>query len=166
MGDILSGLVKGLSGFMPQDDPDVKIFNAQTEVKETAEKMEKVFARLGKKVYEAGGSEAYPEVKAELDLLEANRKAAERRLQEAKDEKAGIERAKEEERLHREAEEAAHSCPNCGAYNPEGTNFCQECGTKLGAPAPTGKRFCQECGAELPAESRFCGSCGAKVPEV
>ena len=30
MGDILTGIVKGLSGFMLQDDPDVKIFNAQT----------------------------------------------------------------------------------------------------------------------------------------
>ncbi len=166
MGDILTGLVKGLSGFMPQDDPNVKIFNAQTEVKETVEKMEKVFARLGKQVYEAGGSEAYPEVTVELDRLAANRQAAERRLQEAKDEKAGIERAKEEERQRREAEEAAHSCPNCDAYSPEGTNFCQECGTKLGSPIPTGKRFCQECGAELPADSRFCDSCGAKAPEL
>ena len=33
MGDILTGIVKGLSGFMLQDDPDVKIFNAQTEMK-------------------------------------------------------------------------------------------------------------------------------------
>ena len=32
MGDILTGIVKGLSGFMLQDDPDVKIFNAQTEM--------------------------------------------------------------------------------------------------------------------------------------
>ncbi len=164
MGDLLTGLVKGLSGFMPQDDPDVRIFNAQTEVKETAAKMEKVYARLGRQVYEAGGSDAYPEVKTELDVLAANREAAERRLQEAKDEKAGIERAKEEERKRREAEEAAHSCPNCGAYNPEGTNFCQECGTKLEGATPA-KRFCQECGTELPAGSRFCGACGSRVPE-
>ena len=45
MGDILTGIVKGLSGFMPQDDPDVKIFNAQTEVKEFSEKEEKIYAR-------------------------------------------------------------------------------------------------------------------------
>ena len=33
MGDILTGIVKGLSGFMLQDDPDVKIFNAQSSRK-------------------------------------------------------------------------------------------------------------------------------------
>ena len=38
MGDILTGIVKGLSGFMLQDDPDVKIFNAQTEMKEFSER--------------------------------------------------------------------------------------------------------------------------------
>lgn len=165
MGDILTGLVKGLSGFMPQDDPDVKIFNAQTEVKELAEKVEKVYARLGKQVYESGGGEAYPEVKAELDLLTANREAADRRLQEAKEEKAARERAEAEERARQEAEEAAHACPNCGAYNSEGMNFCQECGIKLAAPVTANKRFCQECGVELPEGSRFCGSCGAKVTE-
>ena len=31
MGDILTGIVKGLSGFMLQDDPDGKLFNAQIE---------------------------------------------------------------------------------------------------------------------------------------
>ena len=41
MGDILTGIVKGLSGFMLQDDPDVKIFNAQTEMKEFSEGREK-----------------------------------------------------------------------------------------------------------------------------
>lgn len=46
MGDILTGIVKGLSGFMLQDDPDVKIFNAQTEMKEFSEREGKIYARL------------------------------------------------------------------------------------------------------------------------
>lgn len=165
MSDILTGIVKGLSGFMPQDDPDVKIFNAQTEIKELAEKIEKVYARLGRHVYESGGSESYSEVKAELDLLNANRQTAERRLQEAKEEKAARERAAAGEQARREAQEAALSCPNCGAYNPIGTNFCQECGTELSAPTVVSKRFCCDCGAEISEGSRFCGSCGAKVME-
>lgn len=45
MGDILTGIVKGLSGFMLQDDPDVKIFNAQTEMKEFSEREGKIYAR-------------------------------------------------------------------------------------------------------------------------
>ena len=44
MSNIIDGIVKGLSGFMPQDDPDVKIFNAQSELKELAGKEEKVYA--------------------------------------------------------------------------------------------------------------------------
>ena len=158
MGDILTGIVKGLSGFMPQDDPDVKIFNAQTEVKEFSEKEEKIYARLGRQVYETDGGENYPEIRAELDLLVANKQAAESRLQAARDEKAALERA--------EAEEQAHSCPNCGAYNPEGTNFCQECGTRLTQPvqqAPAAKRFCPNCGTEVVAGHRFCSGCGTKM---
>ena len=166
MGDILTGIVKGLSGFMTQDDPDVKIFNAQTEVKEFSEKEEKIYARLGRQVYETDGGENYPEIRAELDLLVANKQAAESRLQAARDEKAALERAEAEERARREAEEQAHSCPNCGAYNPEGTNFCQECGTRLTQPvqqAPAAKRFCPNCGTEVVAGHRFCSGCGTKM---
>ena len=166
MGDILTGIVKGLSGFMPQDDPDVKIFNAQTEVKEFSEKEEKIYARLGRQVYETDGGENYPEIRAELDLLVANKQAAESRLQAARDEKAALERAEAEERARREAEGQAHSCPNCGAYNPEGTNFCQECGTRLTQPvqqAPAAKRFCPNCGTEVVAGHRFCSGCGTKM---
>lgn len=166
MGDILTGIVKGLSGFMPQDDPDVKIFNAQTEMKEFSEREEKVYARLGRQVYETDGGENYPEIRAELDLLVANKQAAESRLQAARDEKAALERAEAEERARREAEEQAHSRPNCGAYNPEGTNFCQECGTRLTQPvqqAPAAKRFCPNCGTEVIAGHRFCSGCGTKM---
>lgn len=166
MGDILTGIVKGLSGFMPQDDPDVKIFNAQTDMKEFSEREEKVYARLGRQVYETDGGENYPEIRAELDLLVPNKQAAESRLQAACDEKAALERAEAEERARLEAEEQAHSCPNCGAYNPEGTNFCQECGTRLTQPvqqAPAAKRFCPNCGTEVIAGHRFCSGCGTKM---
>lgn len=151
---------------MPQDDPDVKIFNAQTEMKEFSEREEKIYARLGRQVYETDGGENYPEIRAELDLLAANKQAAESRLQAARDEKAALERAEAEERARREAEEQAHSCPNCGAYNPEGTNFCQECGTRLTQPvqqAPAAKRFCPNCGTEVVAGHRFCSGCGTKM---
>lgn len=49
---LLDGLVKGISGILPQDDPDVKILNAQTELKELADKEEKTFGRFGRQVYE------------------------------------------------------------------------------------------------------------------
>lgn len=165
MGDIWTGLVKGLSGLMPQDDPDVKILNAHTELKEFAAKEEKVYARLGRQVYETDGGQGYPDIKAELELLLANRRAAEECLRVAKEEKAEKERIEAEERARREAEEQAHSCPNCGAYNSEGTNFCQECGTKLSQPvqAAAPKRFCPNCGVEISAGQRFCCGCGTKI---
>ena len=163
MSDILTGIVKGLSGFMPQDNPDVKIFNAQTEMKELSAKMEKVYARLGRQVYESDGGEAYPEMKVELDMLTANHKEAEARLQTAKEEKAAKERAEAEERARREAEEQANACPNCGAYCPEGSKFCQECGFKLVKPEPATKRFCTNCGSEIAPGQRFCTGCGTKV---
>ena len=52
-------------------------------------------------------------------------------------------------------------CSACGAANPEGTNFCQQCGAKLGPPAAS---FCTSCGAKLAAGAPFCGACGAKQP--
>lgn len=79
LDDALTGIVKGLSGFMLQDDPDVKIFNAQTEMKEFSEREGKIYARLGRQVYETDGGENYPEIRAELDLLAANKQAAESR---------------------------------------------------------------------------------------
>lgn len=148
MGDILTGIVKGLSGFMLQDDPDVKIFNAQTEMKEFSEREGKIYARLGRQVYETDGGENYH-----------SQPTSRRR-------KAALERAEAEERARREAEEQEHSCPNCGAYNPEGTNFCQECGTRLTQPvqqAPAAKRFCPNCGTEVIAGHRFCSGCGTKM---
>lgn len=157
MGDILTGIVKGLSGFMPQDDPDVRIFNAQTEIRESAEKMEKIYARLGRKVYETDGGEAYPEIKAELDAIATSRKDAEARLQAAKEEKAARERAA--------AEAASDCCPNCGTQAPAGGKFCQECGSKLMQDTTPQKRFCANCGNEIALGHRFCQECGTKVPE-
>lgn len=158
MSSIIDGIVKGVAGLMPQDDPDVKIFNAQSELKDFSKKEEMIYARLGKQVYETDGGESYPEIKAELDLLTANRQAAEGRLKAAREEKAARERAETEAAARREAEEAARSCPNCGAYNPEGTNFCQECGSRLAQPmqqAPAAKRFCPNCGTEIAARPAF-----------
>ena len=44
-------------------------------------------------------------------------------------------------------------CVSCGFANPEGKNFCEECGTKL-------VRVCPSCGAEVRPAAKFCGDCG------
>ena len=44
-------------------------------------------------------------------------------------------------------------CLSCGFENPEGTKFCEECGTKL-------VRVCPSCGHEVRPTAKFCGECG------
>ena len=149
MSSLLSGLVKGLSNLMPQDDPNVKIFNAQNEVKELAEQEEAVFARLGRMVFEKQGAIGYPEIIAELELIKSKRKTSENSLKQA-----------QEERIASQQAEQACYCQSCGHTNPVGTNFCQGCGAKL---ATVEKRFCNNCGTEIIDGSQFCGSCGTRV---
>src|SRR6185436_11275418 len=47
-------------------------------------------------------------------------------------------------------------CPRCQYESPPRSNFCLECGMRLGA-------VCGACGNNLPAVSRFCNKCGAPV---
>ncbi|MFI1461039.1 SPFH domain-containing protein [Nocardia carnea] len=53
---------------------------------------------------------------------------------------------------------AAPSCTGCNAVNPEGANFCVNCGMRF---APARIPDCRECGAQLVATAKFCGSCGS-----
>jgi formate dehydrogenase maturation protein FdhE len=144
----LGGLMKGLSGFMPQDDPNVIMMNAQTEVSDLKAQQEAVFVEIGKLAW-AQNPNAFPEQKNKLQLIEANLAAAQAKLNAKQQEQKAAEQAKKEA-------DARTSCPNCGAKNPEGVKFCQECGTKLGQT----KAFCTSCGSENPPGTRFCGNCG------
>lgn len=52
-------------------------------------------------------------------------------------------------------------CSCCGHGNPQGTEFCSDCGAKL---IQWEKLFCGACGAEIPPCARFCGQCDAGQP--
>ncbi len=47
-------------------------------------------------------------------------------------------------------------CPKCQFENPDGVNFCVECGAKL-------EKICPECGYSNSLSHKFCGGCGHKL---
>lgn len=180
--DGFGGLVKGLTEIMPQDDPDVRLFKAQTEVKELAGQEAALYGEIGKEAVEQYGLDSFGELAGRMKLVQDNRAAAEAKLKELLEEKEAREQA---ERASLES----RTCPQCGTENPEGTRFCQECGTPLGGtpnlcpscgtPNPVGTNFCKECGTKLQTQpepsacpacgagvapgTRFCGECGGKI---
>ena len=158
MSELFGGfgdLVGGLSKFMPQDDPGVKTFNAQKELADLQKQEADIFAEIGRKAYEKYGAAEFPAETDKLRLLQSNIAAAKENLAATQSAAKAAEDAKQQAN-------AARTCPNCGTVNPEGINFCQECGTKLGAPA---KSSCPQCGMENPPGTRFCGGCGARMGE-
>ena len=50
------------------------------------------------------------------------------------------------------------ACPNCGAKNGNGQNFCSTCGAKKPEP-----RRCATCGATLKPGEVFCSNCGTRA---
>ncbi len=150
----LGGLMKGLSGFMPQDDPEVKMFNVQSEVDDLKKQETQLLAQIGQKAIAEGGIARFGELGEQLKLVQTNLAAAEGKLKTALEEKDAKDKAEKEE-------EQKYTCPDCGTRNPDGVKFCQECGAKLGIV----KAFCPNCGAENPAGTRFCGGCGTKIAQ-
>ena len=151
----LGDLVGGFSKMMPQDDPNVKAFNAQKELSDLQKQEADIFAEIGRKIFEQDGAAGFPAEADKLRLIQSNIEAAKTKLNDTQNEAKAAEAAQQQA-------DAARTCPNCGTINPEGVNFCQDCGTKLGAPA---KVFCGQCGAENQPGTKFCGSCGAKIGE-
>ena len=154
LGSGLGGLVKGLTSIMPQDDPAVQVLSASSELDELRRQEQLLYAQIGKAAVERSGLDAFGETGSKLRLVQTNIADAEERLN-------GAKAAKDAKQKEEDAAQAALTCPACGYVNPEGTSFCGECGTKLGAPA---KLFCTSCGAELAPGIKFCGACGAKQP--
>ncbi len=182
MSDLFGGLMKGLSGLMPQNDPKTQLMKLQTEINDLKKQENELYALIGRQAVESYGLEAFQENGEKLRLLQNDIAVAEEKLEAEK-------RAQEEEKAAEQAARDARTCPSCGHENAEGTKFCQECGAKLGVSGktcpscghnnPVGTKFCQECGSKLDSEpapavcpncgqqnppgTRFCGGCGTKL---
>lgn len=149
----LGGLMKGLSGLMPQDDPKVQLMNAQNEVQDLKNQETEVYTEIGKLVFQQH-PDAFPAQANKLQLIQANLAEAEGKLTAQTQANQAAEQAAQEAT-------ASLTCPGCGHRNPAGTKFCQECGAKLG----TEKLICPSCGMENSAGTKFCGGCGARLGE-
>ena len=145
------GLMRDLSGFLPQDDPGVKIMNLRAQQDRLHEEETALFADIGKRALMENPGR-FPEQEAELARIQ-------KRLAAAGAELAGAQQEKQQTEQAQRREEARYTCVQCGFRNPDGVSFCQECGAKLGPAA------CRACGAELAPGTRFCGACGAKQEE-
>ena len=147
----LGGLMKGLSNFMPQDDLNTQLFKLQAEVTDLKKKENDLYARLGRAAEAQYGLDGFGELADQLRLVQSELAENQQKLNVAKAEAEAREQA---------AQQAAQSrtCPQCGWENPEGTKFCQECGTQMSQPS-----FCPNCGQQNPPGTRFCGGCGTKL---
>ena len=145
--DMFGGLFKGLSSFMPQDDPNTKLFTLGNEVNDLQQQETQAYAAIGKRVYDSILEDpAYCDILEELQSVQRRLKQVQSQLKAAQQEKEALERNAE-----------ALRCPDCGTGNPEGVKFCKECGCKMGTAA------CSKCGTVNPPQTRFCSECGSKL---
>ncbi len=152
MAGLFDSLIKEISSLAPQDDPNVKVFTIQNELKDIDTREAQLYQSLGKRVRENGGVSGYPDLEAQFKALDESRTEIRLRLDAATQEKRQSDLMA--------SDEAGIECRTCGTTNPPGTKFCSACGTKLEV-----KAFCPACGTELELGTRFCGACGAKVGE-
>lgn len=152
--DMFGGLMKGLGAFMPKDDPNTKLFQAQSEMNDLQNRELELYAEIGEKAFPSiCNTQEYSELVAELSYTQKKLAAVREELAAAQNNKS------EKEKQEQEALKS-RTCPNCETLNPEGVKFCQECGARLNFAE---KIRCHECGAEFPAGTRFCGECGSQL---
>jgi hypothetical protein len=145
--DIFGGLLKGISSFMPQDDPNTKLFQLQSELNDLQQQETQAYAAIGKKVFNNVSSDPeFSDLVLEIQTLQRRTAQIQSQLKAIQEEKEALEKKAQ-----------ALRCPECGTENPEGVKFCGECGAKMGSSA------CSNCGTVNPPNTRFCGECGNKL---
>jgi uncharacterized OB-fold protein len=162
--DLFSGLMKGLKPIMDasgvEQDESMQLAVLQGEVMELEGKKCNALAELGQRAYDFAKSNTWNSEQL-LPLCTAV-DDAEMQLKNKRIELEKMQKAADDKKREEEEKAAARTCPDCGEVNPEGTNFCQNCGSRLGVKKPSGN-VCKSCGAVNGPDTRFCGECGAKL---
>jgi DNA repair exonuclease SbcCD ATPase subunit len=178
LSDALGGLVGGLakSGIVPQDDPDVRIFNAQQEIADLQKQEAQLFSEVGRQVMDSEAASVYPQEADKLRLIRSNIAEAQRTIDNVQSEKQAQQEQAEQEQAEQEqaqqelqqsglqSQQAQQEQQQSGLQSPQaqqaqGARTCPQCG----AVNPEGVNFCQECGTKLGAPQKaFCTNCGAE----
>ena len=139
-----------------------QIADKNAQLPELLKKQYAALADIGRKAVEEENPERfgddftkYGETKIAMDALKAELETLNADLAKAEEEKKAV--------------LAKLTCASCGFVNPEGYNFCRQCGKKLGEPPPVvvadapKPLFCIHCGAPVVAGAKFCSGCGKPV---
>lgn len=130
----------------------VEITKLNVSIGSEEEKIQKLYAKMGKKIYEIFSSGSEVE-----DIFEEDCEAIKKHQQ-------NIEILKQKIREIKNVK----VCPNCGIEINKISVFCSKCGTKLkqeetDSQSTPSDKHCPSCNAKLPEDAEFCTNCGAKV---
>ncbi|MDR2687181.1 MAG: zinc ribbon domain-containing protein [Oscillospiraceae bacterium] len=152
--DKLGGIARDIGG-KASDSIETGKLNSKIKAEEKA--IAETVQRLG--AYYYGLHQAGTELTQEGAALCAEIDGHNAAIAQAREE---IERIKAEQPPEEAPPQAPEGiiCASCGAQNPPGTKFCNNCGAKQ--EAPPAPRLCA-CGAQVAPGMKFCGGCGASV---
>lgn len=102
----LGGLMKGLTGLMPQDDPEVKKMQAQSDLNDLRKQETEIYAEIGKQALSRSSGQ-FPELESKLRSVQVSLAQAQSRLEQVKAEEAKKDRRNSERRSDAPALSAA-----------------------------------------------------------
>lgn len=164
MNDFFESIIKGLEDWIPEDEPIIKSFQLQNEIKKRKAQENELYLTVGKRVLDEEG-DAYQEEQEQLKEIRTAREEAEQELLHIQSGKGKKEDPPSEDMEDEGAQGESYDgrvCANCKTVNPADNQFCKECGVRI---PEEDSRICLGCGSFVEEEAKFCGKCGRKVNE-